>query len=88
MVMFAEPKAQQIAEDGLLSTEEKIEQLYQLGARLDASRSVCKGGAPWRQLVVLVALRKAFTARAGPISNKAKLQWLLNTRPHSGKPAG
>jgi hypothetical protein len=57
MVMFAETKAQQIAEDVLLSTEEKTVQLCELDTRLDASRSVCNN-APWWQLVVLDALRK------------------------------
>ena len=57
MVMFAEPKASQIAEDGLLSTEERIAQLCELDPRLDASRSLCNNAA-WWQLVVLDALRK------------------------------
>lgn len=38
MVMFTETRAQQIAENGLLSTEEKIAQLCDLDARLDASK--------------------------------------------------
>ena len=56
----------------MLSTEEKIAQLCELDARLDASRSVCNVAPCW-QLVGLDALRKAFTAWVGPISNKAKL---------------
>lgn len=70
MVMFAETKAQQIVEDGLLSTEEKIAQLCELDARLDASRSVCNVAPCWR-LVGLDALRKAFTAWVSPMSNRA-----------------
>ena len=79
MVMFAETKAQHIAEDALLSTEEKIAQLSELDARLDASRSrprclvrsVCNN-ARWWQLLVFGALRKAFSGLAGPMSKKAR----------------
>jgi len=39
MVMFTNTKAQQIAENGLLSIEGKIAQLRELEACLDASRS-------------------------------------------------
>lgn len=70
MVMFAETKAQKIAEDVMLSTEEKIAQLCELDARLDASRSVCNVAPCWR-LVGLDALREAFTAWVGPMSNRA-----------------
>jgi hypothetical protein len=80
MVMFAESKAQQIAENGLLSTEEKIAQLRELLARPDTSgsnprwlmRSVCKN-ARRCQLFVFGALRKAFRRFDWPDFQKGEI---------------
>ena len=48
MVMFTNTKAQQIAENGLLSIEGKIAQLRELEACLDASRSRLLCSRLWR----------------------------------------
>jgi hypothetical protein len=83
-VMFAESKAQQIAENGLLSTDGKIAQLLGLEARPDASvlnprwlmRSLCKN-ARRCQLFVFDALRKRSGGLTGPISKKARLLYIV-----------
>lgn len=72
MVMFAETKAQQIAEDGLLSTEAKIGLLCELDTCQDASRPVCNH-APWWRFLTLSPLRKVYSACVGRVSTKAKL---------------
>lgn len=80
MVMFAESQAQQIAENGLLSTEEKIAQLRALEVHPDASgsnprwlmRSVCKK-ARRCELFVFGALRKAFRRSDPPDIRKGQI---------------
>lgn len=79
MVMFAESKAQQIAENGLLPIDEKIAQLLEFEARPDASgsnprwlmRSVRRNASS----VPAFCLRRAaeaFRRFTGPISKKRR----------------